>query len=54
MAKIVQLKDRDNLDICPVGVAAATYMEDGVSVEEKLNQVDNKLITVDDSLDSTS
>ena len=54
MAKIVQLKDRNNLDICPVGVAAATYMKNGVSVEEKLNQVDNKLITVDDSLDSTS
>ena len=54
MAKIVQLKDRDNLDICPVGAAAATYMKDGVSVEEKLNQVDNKLVTVDDSFDSTS
>ena len=54
MAKIVQLKDRDNFDICPVGVAAATYMKNGVSVEEKLNQVDNKQVTVDDSLDSTS
>ena len=54
MAKIVQLKDRDNFDICPVGAAAATYMEDGVSVEEKLNQIDNKLVTVDDSFDSTS
>ena len=54
MAKIVQLKDRNNLDICPVVVAAATYMEDGVSVEEKLNQIDNKSVTVDDSLDSTS
>ena len=54
MAKIVQLKDRNNLDICPVVAAAATYMEDGVSVEEKLNQIDNKLVTVDDSFDSTS
>ena len=54
MAKIVQLKDRNNLDICPVVAAAATYMENGVSVEEKLNQIDNKLVTVDDSLDSTS
>ena len=54
MAKIVQLKDRDNLDICPVVAAAATYMENGVSVEEKLNQIDNKLVTVDDSFDSTS
>lgn len=54
MAKIVQLKDRNNLDICPVVAAAATYMENGVSVEEKLNQIDNKLVTVDDSFDSTS
>lgn len=54
MAKIVQLKDRDNLDICPVGAAAAIYMGDGVSVEEKLNQIDNKLVTVDDSFNSTS
>ena len=54
MAKIVQLKDRNNLDICPVVAAAATYMKNGVSVEEKLNQIDNKLVTVDDSFDSTS
>lgn len=38
MAKIVQLKDRDNFDICPVGAATATYMEDGNSVQTILLQ----------------
>ena len=38
MAKIVQLKDRNNLDICPVGAATATYMEDGNSVQTILLQ----------------
>lgn len=52
--RTLQLSDRDGNEIVPVGAAAATYMTDGVSVEEKFNQVDNKLITVDDSLDSTS
>ena len=46
MAKIVQLKDRDNLDICPIVVATATYMEDGVNVQQTITELDTSINTI--------
>lgn len=46
MAKIVQLKDRNNLDICPVGAANAVYTEDGVSVQQTITELDTSINTI--------